>query len=471
MRTYTFADRDGLPMYEYLYRCIRRDILSGELAAGEKLPSKRALAQHLRVSVITVENAYAQLIAEGYVYTREKRGYYVAEVEVGGTVPAPRTDAPETDVKTAWFADFRTNRTPPERFPFSVWARLMRQVLTERDPELLLPMPAEGALPLRQAIAEYLRQFRGMAVSPDCIVVGAGTEYLYNLIVQLLGRDKRYAVEDPGYGAIARVYAACGAPCVPVALDGAGLSVTELRASGADVVHISPGHHFPTGIVTPVVRRQELLAWAAEQPGRYVIEDDYDSEFRFSGRPIPAMQSIDTAGRVLYMNTFSKSLAPSVRISYMVLPPQLLARFRERLGFYACTVPSFEQYTLAKFIAGGYFEQHLARMKKYCRQQRDAVIEAIRESALGGIARVREADAGLHFILEVDTPYTDAELVQRAADRGIRVSCLSEYMHTPGAAAGHQLVINYSGADPARLQEAADRLAAALRPEPTGQNG
>jgi len=463
MLTYSLERRGDLPVYEFLYRSIRNDILSGKLKAGEKLPPKRGLAEHLGVSVMTVENAYSQLLLEGYLRSEQRRGYFVCALEGAAPIPA-KTQAvqiPPPPEEKEWFADLKTNHTPPEQFPFSVWAKLMREVLTERDPALLGPMPGRGVPVLREAIAAYLDRFRGMSVSPEQVVVGAGTEYLYGLLVQLLGREKRFAVEDPGYSRIFQVYRANGALCCTVPLDGMGLSVRALREQGAQVAHLSPSHHFPTGIVTPASRRRELLSWAEEGEDRYIIEDDYDSEFRFSGRPVPTVQSIDRAGKVLYVNTFSKTLTPAIRISYLVLPPTLSVQFSERLGFYSCTVPSFEQVALAKFIAGGYFESHLARTRHFYRRQRDAMAQAIRESPLGSRCRIREADAGLHFLLETDSSYSDRELVRRAADRGIHISCLSEYYSCPEKANSGCFVVNYSGVSRDKMAEAARRLAEA----------
>lgn len=464
MLTYSLDRRGKLPVYEFLYKSIREDILSGKLKAGERLPPKRGLAEHLGVSVMTVENAYAQLLLEGYLRSEQRRGYFVCALEQ----PVQRTSAlpeqplePEKERKE-WFADLKTNRTPQEQFPFSVWAKLMREVLTERDPGLLAPMPGRGLFQLRQAIAEYLDRFRGMAVSPEQILIGAGTEFLYGLLVPLLGRSTLFAVEDPGYSRILQVYRANGARCVPVPLDAQGLSMKALRKSGAGAAHISPSHHFPTGAVMPVSRRRELLSWAEEQPGRYLIEDDYDSEFRFSGKPVPTMQSIDRAGRVLYINTFSKTLTPAIRISYLVLSPELSRQFSRWMGFLSCTVPSFEQMTLAKFIAGGYFESHLARTRHFYRRRRDAMIEAIKKSPLGKSCQIREADAGLHFLLETHSPFSDEELTRRAADRGIHLSCLSEYYSRPAEAGSGCIVVNYSGIAPERMEETAHRLAEAV---------
>ena len=319
-----------------------------------------------------------------------------------------------------------------------------------------------GVEALRQAIAAHLRQFRGMAVGAEQIIVGAGTEVLYNLLVQLLGRDRLYGVEDPGYSKAARIYALGGARTAPVLVDEGGVSLRSLEMSGAQILHTSPNHQFPTGAVTPIGRRQSLLRWAEAREGRYIIEDDYDSEFRFTLRPIPTLQSIDRAGHVIYVNTFSRTLAPSLRISYMVLPKSLTERYRAQLGFYSSTVPAMEQHTLARFLDEGYFEAHINRMRKSYRAQRDAVIDTILQSPLGEHCRVSGEDAGLHFLLTIDTKYTDHVLRADAEGRGVRLSFLSDFALRPGSAPQHTLVIHYPGIDLGRLRSALSILEALL---------
>ena len=460
MLTYTLDKGAGVSLYEQLYRCVKEDILSGRLTAGEKLPSKRALAAHLEISVITVKNAYEQLMAEGYLSGVEKRGYFVSSVlpPVTAAPPAPQETAAEPEERQ-WFLDLVTNSIDAEDFPFTVWARLMRQTILERGTGLLHSTPPQGAWALRRAIAAHLRQFRGMDAGAEQIIVGAGTEVLYTLLVQLFGRERIYGVEDPGYGKIARIYRSNGAAVAAIPLDDAGLSAEELRRSGADVVHISPSHHYPTGRVMPITRRQELLHWAQERPERIILEDDYDSEFRFVGRPIPTLFSIDRGEQVVYLNTFSKTIAPSIRISFMVLPRHLLADFQEKLGFYACTVSAFEQYTLASFLSGGYYEKHLSRMRKHYRQKRDAVIGAVRQSPLADRATITEEDAGLHFLLRLDGAPPDDVLRREAETRGVRLAMLSDYYQQPEDAPQHVLVVNYTGIDIEKLPAALERLA------------
>ena len=456
MLTYSLEERGGLPLYEYLYRCIREDILNGTLAAGERLPSKRALAEHLQLSVITVENAYRQLEAEGFLLSRPRRGFFAAAVE-RLSAPVPPAALPQEAEEPVWRLDLTSGQVDAARFPVSVWARLTRQVLSEGGSALLTPVHRQGLPALRRAIAGDLRDRKGMAVAPEQIVVGAGAEYLYLLLAQLL-EGTAFAVEDPGYPKIRKVYGRCGAVCRLVPLDGQGVAPEALAASGAGVLHLSPSHHYPTGLVTPIGRRQALLRWAEDRDG-VIIEDDYDSELRFTGRPIPTLQSIDDGGRVVYMNTFSQTISPSMRLGFMVLPPRLLERYRRELGFYACTVPALDQHVLARFLAGGHYEQHLSRMRKEYRARRDRVLEAFRTSPFAGRIAISEQGAGLHFLLRLDTARSDGELRRRGEEMGVRLDFLSEYAALPRPEYEHTLVVNYAGLKADRLPQAVELLA------------
>ena len=450
MLTYELKKSPGVSLYEALYRCIREDILSGRLAPNQKLPSKRALCANLQVSKITVETAYSQLLSEGYIRSEEKVGYFVEEITRLAPQSAPPAAAP---APKETLIDLTANG--PVHFPFSVWSRLQREVLLDYGEQLLAPLPNQGLPELRRAIAEHLGQFRGMGADPENILIGAGTDFLYNLLVQLLGREKCYGVEEPGYGKIRKIYAAAGASCVSIPMDSMGV----LPETAAQVLHISPSHHFPTGVVTPPSRRQALLTWANAQPGRYIIEDDYDSEFRFDAHPMPTMQSMDGGGRVIYMNTFSKTLAPSIRISYMVLPGALMAEFRQRLGFYSCTVPSFQQYTLARFLDRGHFEKHINRMRKFYKTRRNRVLQALQNSPFAPRLTVQEENAGLHFLLTVESPLSGDALKDWCAQAGFRVQTLEEYYHgIAPESARRQLVINYSGLSDEDLAQLEQKL-------------
>ena len=451
MRTYTLKKQPGLPLYESLYRAIREDILTGALQPGEKLPSKRALASNLEVGKTTVEGAYNQLLEEGYISSRERSGYFVEAVEQR-LAPRPASRYPFPGPEAPAGADLTDNGTG--QFPFSVWIRLQREVILDYGQKLLLPMDSRGALEARQAIARSLSDFRGMDVDPENILLGAGTDFLYNLLLQLLGQDKVYAVEDPGYGKIRKIYAAGGVTCLSVPMDASGIRPDCL--GDARVLHLSPAHHFPTGLVTPLHRRRALIDWAQRVDG-FIIEDDYDTEFRFQGRPLAPMQTMDPE-RVIYMNTFSKTLSPSIRISYMVLPQALMARFREKLGFYGCTVPSFEQYTLAYFLDRGYFEKHINRMRKFYRARRNRVIAMLEHCPAADKLTILEQDAGLHFLLKVETALDDRALTALFAQSGLHVQPLSSFYTRQTDDCQGMLVINYSAVEEHALEAGLEKL-------------
>lgn len=457
MLTYSFTNSGSDSLYEHLYKCIRNDILNEQLHPGDKLPSKRSCAKNLGISTITVENAYEQLLSEGYIFSLPRKGYYVADLK---KEPLPRpaayansvapgnltltesgqnADTPSdssflsrnTSAKKDWFADFTSNQTCSDNFPFSIWTRLIREILNDSRIDLMTNSPSEGIPELRAAIAKHLKDFRDMRVSPEQIIIGAGTEYLYGLLIQLLGQNKKYAVENPGYPKVSQIYQSHHVKCDAADMDKNGIRIEALEHFGTDIVHISPSHHFPTGIVMPVSRRYELLGWASKSDSRYIIEDDYDSEFRLVGQPIPTLQSIDVMEKVIYMNTFTKTLASTVRISYMVLPAHLMELFHRKLGFYSCTVSNFEQYTLAHFIENGYFEKHLNRMRTFYYKKRNAFITAIKNSALKDDVEISEEDAGLHFLMKINTELSDEAFLQRAQSRDIRIRALSQYLIAP----------------------------------------
>lgn len=456
MLDYDLSQRGAESLYEYLYQQIRDDIVSGAIAAHEHLPSKRALAEHLAVSVITVENAYGQLAAEGYIYSRPRRGFYASELpDAPHRAPAAAGEARDRDVRDAAAAvDAGQMAAAPLPLTEStleaarLWQRALRSTLASEDEaEAFSPAPAQGTLRLRQAIAAYLRGSRGMEVDPACIVVGAGAQLLDTMLVQLIGSDATYAVEDPGYLRLTRIYQACGCPVRHISLDAEGPRLRELESKDVDVLHLMPSHQFPTGRVTSVARRYGLLSWAAAEPGRYLIEDDYDCEFRLAGRPIPPLAAIDAAGRVIYTNTFSKSLSSALRLAYMVLPAPLMECFSSELGFYSSTVSSIDQITLARLLETGEYERHVMRVRKRAREVRDALREALGELNVGGRITMEEADAGLHCLLSVESELDESELARRATQNGIPATPLSEYAwcHENAAAPDgrRRLVVRY----------------------------
>ncbi len=460
MLTYNMENRQELPLYDYLYRCIKNDILSGRIPIGEKLPSKRSLAKHLNISVITVENAYAQLVLEGYITSSEKKGYFVNDTGCAPQASCLIRPQAEAEFEYSYFADLKSNRIRRNRFPFSTWAKLLRDTLSERSEQLLKTVPYNGVYELRLALAEFLHEFRGMQVLPSQIVICSGTDSMYGRLFCLLD-DATWAVENIGSQKITGLYDMYHAKWKSVPRDEYGVDMKSLYESGCNVVHVSPAQHFPIGTVMPVKRRTELLEWADRQ-GYYIIEDDYDSEFWYQGRPAPTLYSLDGNGRVIYFNTFSKTLIPSLRISYMVLPYELAKRYGEGLSFYSGTVPSMEQYALARFISEGYFERHINHMRNYFKGQRSRLFEAVKESPLGSMSHIYENSSGTYFLLELDTGLSDKELVERIRDKDINVACTSEYMAQPHGDT-HMLVINYCGVYAERIEETVQRIWEAVK--------
>lgn len=460
MLTYNLEKRNGKPMYQYLYECIRNDIENGKLKSEEKLPSKRMFAQHLKVGVITVANAYDQLAAEGYIISKEKKGYYVADLpsfpkHKKNRLPKITEEEPE---EKEYFADFKANRTSLHLFPANTWNYYMREALSLKDNSLLKTVPYKGLYILRHSIAEFLERNRGISVSPSQIIIGAGTEYLYSRIIQLFNPDAVFGFEDPGYKKFTTITGSLNRKWKYIQIDESGLIVTELEKHGVDIVHVSPSNHFPTGIIMPVARRIELFDWAGKAKNRYIIEDDYDSELRFSGHLIMPMFSQDTQGKVVYINTFSKSLVPSLRISYMILPPDLLEQYEKTLSFYSCTVSSFEQYTLANFIKNGHFERHINRMRNYYRKQRLLMLHAIEASPLAKISDIYEWGGGTHFILNVHTDLSEDEIRKAALKEDIMISLFSDFSNNPHNIFLKALIINYAGIDQDKMDEVVRRL-------------
>ena len=493
MLTLNLEPNKPQPIYMQIYQYIKNEILLHHLTPGTKLPSKRSLATQLGISTITVEGAYGQLVSEGYIYARLKSGYFVSPVEnyhqsmnffdqqqinnnnpqkkntssdwEGSIIPqdskknSEMNDSPT--VPAPHRVDLSSNSLLAENFPFSTWSRLLRHTISEKQQLLLTQSPTAGVAPLRQAIANHLHHFRGMDISPEQIVIGAGTEYLYELLIKLIGRDKIYCVEDPGYQKLRRIYRDNGACCIALPIDQQGMSVTALNTVSCDVIHISPSHHFPTGIITPISRRYELLGWVAAGP-RYIIEDDYDTEFRLVGRPIPSLFSIDMSNKVIYMNTFSKSLASTIRISYMVLPKPLMEEFNSKLNYLSCTVSTFEQYTLAEFINQGYFERHINRMRNNYKKLRQQLLKALTSHPDHERIKILQQSSGLYFLLQIDTSLSDRDLQARLRQKGLMLQPLQHYYQNRQVAPEHTFVVNYSSIASTDIHQIVDALFSSL---------
>lgn len=461
MGEFTFSlQRSGeAPLYEQLYRYVVEEIRSGRLREGEKLPSKRALCAHLNVSQSTVETAYGLLAAEGYVTARPRSGYVVcpvvrlAEPESGKEAPKKRRgEARESALSDC----FSTGAVDTSVFPFSSWARLNREAVYQH-PELLQRGHRQGDLPLRETLCDFLHQYRGVSCQPEQIVVGAGMEYLLTLLLELLPAGAALALEDPGYHAVYQAAGNLGRTCVPIPVDGRGMAVEALEQSGADVAYVTPSHQFPLGVTMPVGRRTELLRWAGEKPGRFLIEDDYDSEFRYTSRPIPALQGLDKNGRVVYIGTFSRSIAPSIRVAYLILPPELLEKYQRMFARAASTVSRFEQEVLRQFIARGLYGRHLRRVGNLYRVRRSLLLEGLSELPEGFVSG---ADAGLHFLLHLPG-MDEGEAVERVRRAGCAVHGLGEYCHLVRPEHG-ALVLGFAGLEEETAEENIRKLLRAL---------
>ena len=445
MLSYDMGERGNASRYDYLYRCIRHDIAHGNILPDEKLPSKRALARNLGVSVITVEAAYAQLIAEGYVRAEERRGYFACELSpvarggrqggarnrgnarIGGVsggaagqrgfasegATGRHTASPDSDSAGDPMTFVPSlGAAATALFPYQTWARVMRRTLTEESSATLAEAAlAAGSPRLRQAIASYLREYRGMDVPAERIVIAAGSQTLYQLIVQLLGRERTFATECPGYPLLGRIYGSQNVHCASIPLSAGGIDIAALRESGASVAHVMPAHQFPTGIVMSAACRRDLLNWSRTDEARafsvagprgcFIVEDDYDAEFRMSGRPIAPLSSVDVAGRVIYLNSFTKSLGAAFRIAYMALPEELAAQFELNLGFYSNTVSPLEQLALARFIEQGHYERHVNRLRTHAKQLQVELVRRVRESSLAKEVSFEGLDRGLYFSMRV----------------------------------------------------------------------
>ncbi len=451
--TFSLEQDKNEALYEQVYGHFLEKIRSGELRSGEKLPSKRSLCGHLGVSRSTVETAYGMLLAEGYVFSRPRSGYYVADFTTYGSFEGAKIclpEEPENSLKPKY--DFSTSSVDTVHFPYSSWAKLNREVLYS-SPELLQRGERQGDRPFREALAEFLAQYRGVQCATAQIVVGAGMEYLTALLLQLFEKDAVFGVEDPGYNSICSTIRNSGRELRFISLDDKGMDINSLQTSDVTVAYITPSHQFPLGISMPASRRSQLLRWAMEGEERYIIEDDYDSEFRYDSRPIPAMQGMDIGGRVVYIGTFSRSIAPSIRIAYMVLPPELLKRYRAMFSHSQSTVSRYEQAVMTRFISEGGYSRHLRRLgNRYAQRCRTltAALEKIEGVSISGNG------GGIHFLLTCPK-FTETELVERARLAGIELRGLSAYCHEAKPRPS-TLVLGYGGIETEQIEEAAELL-------------
>lgn len=439
-------------LYEQIYEHIREEIKGGKLLSGERLPSTRALAEYLQISRSTVDFAYEQLVSEGYIEAKPHRGFFVCmleELPEGSGQENPvipeREKRRQEERESAVMYDFSPNGLDMSAFPFGVWKRITKNILTQGNEELFALGEPQGDYDLRQTISRYLHSARGVNCKPEQIVVGAGNDYLLIILEKLLGQGAGIAMENPTYKRAFRIFQSFGYRVEIVGMDKNGMRAEELYKKQVKAAYVMPSHQYPCGVTMPIGRRMELLRWAGEEEDRYLIEDDYDSEFRYKGKPIPSLQGADAGGNVIYIGTFSKAIAPAIRVSYMVLPPRLLKRYREECYFYSSTVSRIDQRILNEFIKDGYFERYLNKTRKIYREKHDLLLQELKPFLKK--FQITGEDAGLHLLLSLqDGSASEQELVWRAKENGVRVYAFSDAQVAERAETGNPTVIlGYGG--------------------------
>lgn len=415
-----------IALYVQLYEYIKKEIKDGTIPAFTKLPAKRKLAIYLQVSKNTVEAAYEQLLAEGYIESISRKGYFVCEIEQMIHVEGSEDRIEEVSfLERDYTFDFTQTGVDTNTFPFNMYRKLINDVWQPHNNELLFLGHPQGEVSLREEIANYLYESRGVRCSPSQIVLGAGTQILVKLLFQLL-QGSCYAVENPGYHRKMVAFEQGENRVQMLSLDRDGICIADLENSDANVVFVTPSHQFPYGMIMPITRRMQLLQWAKREEGRYIIEDDYDSEFRYSGKPIPALQGLDADGKVIYMGTLSKALLPSLRMSYMVLPKKLIKTYQKKYLFYTQSVSRIDQEVIRRFLNEGHFEKHIHKMRVVYRKKRDRLVFEIKKYFSNRVEVIGE-DSGLHILLKVHNGMREEELIKEAAKYSIKIYPVSTY--------------------------------------------
>ncbi len=450
-------------LYLQIYEHIKKEIKEGKLLQNERLPSTRTLAENLQISRSTVENAYEQLSSEGYIESRPYKGYFVCRMEelydFMNSEKKHMLFCEESIQKQEFEIDFSLNGMEKDSFPFATWKAVYQETLLNHGRDLFALGKPEGEIGLRNTISRYLHPSRGVECDPSQIIIGAGNDYLLLLLDKILKVPQTIAMEQISYKRACQVLSACGHTIKRVGIDENGINIEELRKANADLAYVMPAHQFPMGIVTPIGRRMELLKWAYEKEDRYIIEDDYDSEFRYKGKPIPALRASDQLDKVIYIGTFSKSIAPAIRISYLVLPEKLLRKYHQNAAFFASTVSRTDQFMLDEFIKRGHFERHLNKMRKVYKTKHDLLLEELK--GFEDLFSISGENAGLHILLHFKGNKKASELQQLAARSGIRVYSLKELTLPEGdidLANGATILLGYGGLSNLKIKEGVKKL-------------
>ncbi|HJC51275.1 MAG TPA: PLP-dependent aminotransferase family protein [Candidatus Anaerostipes avistercoris] len=435
-------DNEKEPLYEQIYEQIKHQIQMGDLPQKTKLPSARKLAAYLDVSRNTVDFAYGQLAAEGYIESRPRSGFYVCQVEelAALDIHVETEEVRGGEKKAQMPYDFSPSGTDMEYFPYHVWRKLLKEIMINDNSELFQKGDPRGDYELRRSIMYYLRQSRGVHVHASQIVIGAGMENLLFLLRQTFGKKCVVGLENPVYTNACGILRELGFGIRPVAMDHNGLNVDDLRKIDADLAYVTPAHQYPTGVIMPAGRRGQLLRWAREKEERYIIEDDYDSEFRYHGKPIPALQGLDSSEKVIYMGTFSRAIAPAIRVGYIVLPPKLLDLYHKNVTAFSCSVSRIDQKVLTLFLSEGHFERHLNRMRNLYKEKHDLLLECIRKNIPG--ASVSGEGAGVHLIVNFHIREKE-EFEQKLRQQGVVIYPLSFY-YIEGTPREEQYILGFT---------------------------
>ena len=448
-------------LYQQIYEHIRQEIREGKLLAGERLPSTRSLAEYLQVARSTVDYAYDQLLSEGYIEAKPYKGYFVCRLEGIFTMEQQEMTEPEVvrpdsqEDGTQVQVDFSPYGIDMTGFPFGVWKRITKNILNDSNSELFAQGEPQGDYDLRMTISRYLHSSRGVNCRPEQIIVGAGNDYLLLLLEKILGRHVGIAMENPTYKRAYRIFQSFAYRIYTVDMDDKGMRADRLSGLPVRAAYVMPSHQYPTGAVMTIGRRAELLRWAEKEPDRYLIEDDYDSEFRYRGKPIPSLQSSDKRGKVIYIGTFSKAIAPAIRVSYMVLPESLLEVYRRDCSFYSCTVSRIDQRILNEFIRDGYFERHLNKMRMHYRAKHDLLLAEL--EPFKKAFTISGEDAGLHLLLTARGDVTEAQLLSAATEAGVKVYGMSENMVETDATKA-TILLGFGSVSETEMKEGLHRL-------------
>ena len=418
------------PLYDQIYTYIKEEIRNGSIPYHAKLPSTRSLATYLQVSRNTVDMAYSQLVSEGYIESKSKSGYYVCQITEMLALPERTTikQIKSPQGKPNFTYDFSPFAIDIRHFPYNTWRKLSKECLNNANNDLFLLGHKQGDLDFRESIQKYLHESRGVQCDKEQIIIGAGADYLLQLLSGLLQAlpDKcKIAMENPTYTQAYRIFRGLGLSTCCIPLDHSGICIDSLKLSNANIAYVTPSHQYPLGIIMPIKRRQALLGWANEEENRYIIEDDHDSEFRYKGKPIPALQGLDQNGKVIYIGTFSRAVAPAIRVGYLVLPQTLLNLYKSKYNYYSSTVSRIDQSILTAFINEGYFERHLNKMRTLYKGKHDILMQALK--IFNNKVTIQGEHAGLHLVVTFHLPITEEELIAKAAQSSIKLYGLKEF--------------------------------------------